>query len=337
MLYNYIFIFDDIGYTKAQFYDLEKSSNAQFIPLALDFWGKNKKNILNFLCHVHHSPKLNYPVSLPFRSIWNKKLFSFSYKSSLDKNKPFCFIIQARLYEKYYNFLINYLRKNNQNCIIILYFTDLLINHHFNFNKVRNNFDAVLSFEKDDANRYGLIHYDEAYSKLNAEFSFSKSDVFFIGKAKNRLKKILGIYERLTDNGLKCSFYVTGVQKKEQFLNEKIHYIDYMDYNEILKHVLSTNCILEILQGNGKSPTLRAFEAVCYNRKLLTNCFEIIDRKYYNPKYISIYKDIESIDIDFIKKNSEPIDYNFSEKLSPLEMIKNIDENINLYIKGNTL
>lgn len=333
MHYNYIFIFDDIGYTNVQFNDLKNYSYGQFIPLSLNYWGKNKKSIINLICHVHNSPKLNYPFSLPFRSIWNNRLFNFYYKDSFDKSKPFCFIIQARLYEKYYDFLLNHLRKSFDNCIILLYYTDLFINHRFVFNKIKYKFDAILTFEKDDAKKYDLIHYDEAYSKLEINSSLPKTDVFFIGKAKNRLKTIIEIYEKLTSNDLICDFYITGVQKKDQYLNDKIHYIDYMDYKEILKHVVSTKCILEILQGDGKSPTLRAFEAVCYNKRLLTNCSELTDREYYNPKYISIFDNINSIDINFIKNDQEKIDFNFENKLSPIEMIKNIDNNILTYLE----
>jgi hypothetical protein len=89
---------------------------------------------------------------------------------------------------------------------------------------------------------------------------------------------------------------------------------------------------LEIIQENGNSPTIRPLEAVCYNKKLLTNCTEVMDKPYYNSEYMSTFTDPDKIDIDFIKKEINTINYNYAEKLSPLDMVRNIDKHIELYL-----
>jgi len=334
MKYNYIFIFEDIAYKKIQYNDLTDSPNAQFIPLKINLWKKEDRNLTGLLCHIHLSPRINRIISIPFKNIWINRVFNFKLKDNLDKSVPCCFIIYALCYEKYENFLIKYLRNNYKECKIILFYVDLFANSRFKFKKAKHLFDAIFSFEKNDADKHGFIYYDNPYSAIDITSTLPKSDVFFIGKNKNRLKTILAIYELLTKNGIICDFIITDVDKKEQILKENIYYTDFMDYKDVINHVLSTKCILEILQDKAANPTLRSLEAVCYNKKLLTNCDDIVNKEYYNSEYISIFNDIENIDINFLKNEIKTIDYNYRQKVSPLEMIKHIDENINTYFNN---
>lgn len=334
MHYNYIFIFDDVGgYTSIQYNDLKKSSAAQFIPLKTVYWKKKDRDLKDLLCKLHFSRQINKIINLPFKNIWENYIFDFKINENIDNSVPYCFIIHARCFEKFDVILINYLRNKYSSCKIILYYTDLVKNHRYISEKRRCLFDAIFSFEKNDADKHGFIYYDNPYSKIDIISLLPKSDIFFIGKAKNRLNTILSLYDYFTENGINCDFIIAGVNEKQQCNKEKIKYVDFLEYNEVIKHIISTKCILEVLQDNAESPTLRSLEAVCYNKKLLTNCSNIKNMEYYNPNYISIFRNLEDIDINFIKNEINNIDYNYHEKVSPLEMIRHIDENIHSYLK----
>jgi len=333
LLYNYTFIFENISYARVQFHDLENSEEAQFIPLEFNLWNKNRKNPLNFLSHIHFSTKINKVIPLPFKSIWKNVVFDFNFKTTLDNAKPFCFIIHARCYEKFGNLLLSYLKTKFKGCVIIIYFTDLFINHQVVLNQKNNFFDLIFTTDEEDAITNGFIYCENPYSKIAIDSTLPKSDFFFIGKAKNRFKTIISLFELLTNNGFNCDFYITGVNKKEQIFKDRINYIKYMDYNEIVKHIISTQCIIELLQEKASSPTLRSLEAVCYNKRLLTNSKKIIQKDYYDPRYIMVFEKINAINIGFFKDNTESVDYNYTEKLSPLVTIKKIDENIQTYLE----
>lgn len=58
-----------------------------------------------------------------------------------------------------------------------------------------------------------------------------------------------------------------NAQKNEsglKYLKSKIRYL------QVVSRVKSSNCILEVLQTNQKAQSLRYFEAIVYNKKLLT-------------------------------------------------------------------
>jgi hypothetical protein len=323
-----VFIFADRSLAKILFNDLETTSYAQFIQQPHDPREINKNPILSFLYQAHFSPKLNSLFPLPFKRCWNKKIFDFELNSEFDKTKPFYFIVSARYYESYGDLMVNYLRQTFKDCRIFCYFTDLVSNHRFTPEQKEHLFDGFFSFEKSDAEKYGIIHLELPYSRIELEKKKTtpESDVFFIGAAKDRLKTILSVYEQLVNNGFKCVFFITDVNDKEKVYADKIIYNKSIDYLEVIEYICCTRCILEVMQDGGKSPTLRPLEAVCYNKKLLTNCNEISEKSYYNPKYMSIFTDSKNIDIKFLIDRNEIVNYNYAEKLSPIEMVKKINK-----------
>ena len=309
---------------------MQKSDTAQFVPIKTLSWRKDKKSFKNFFCHLHLSATVNKFFVLPFKGIWAKTLFNFKPKLSLNTEKPFCFIIDARCYEKFTNLLSEYLRKTYKNCKLILYFTDIIDTYNLNILKLKSIFDLIFTFELNDSIKNNIFHYDTPYSKLEINSDFPASDIFFIGQNKSRLGQIIEVYNLLSDNGINCDFNMVNVEKKKQIPNTGIRYIDFMDYNLVIKHIISTQCILEILQESALNPTLRSLEAICYNKKLLTNCKYIKDKNYYNPKYISIFDKPANIDINFVKTKIQSIEYDYRDKLSPLEFVKHIDNNVAL-------
>ena len=83
---------------------------------------------------------------------------------------------------------------------------------------------------------------------------------------------------------------------------------------------------MEILQKNQHGATLRYFEAVCYNKKLLTNNKDIIYYPFYNSKWMKVFTNISEIDIEWLRTN-ENIDYKYSGEFSPKLLIDKILKN----------
>ena len=153
-----------------------------------------------------------------------------------------------------------------------------------------------------------------------------KSDVYFVGKAKDRLKSIMDAYYKLKDSGLTCEFYLTEVPKEEKQLNlPGVHYCEGVSYIDNLKHINNTRCLLEIMQGGGHGYTLRYAEALMYDKKLLTNNPEIKDAPFYDSRCISVFTNAESIDSSFVKTDVTVINDRIKQQLSPLTFFEHID------------
>jgi hypothetical protein len=292
-----------------------------------------ENNFLAFLYKVHQSKRINKIVNLPLKHIW-KNLTIFFKKEEIFFNRPnpYCFVIYGRFFDflqEHRNIFIQRLRAEYKNCKIILYLADILKSYSFDIAMYMDNFDVIYSFDKGEAFNNNFSYYEEqpfSFYNVRKNKSLPPSDVVFVGRAKTRFNEIIQIFELLEENGLTCDFHIIDVPKAEQKYTDKIKYPNYVDYYKLLQHVISSKCILEILQDDGISPTARVSEAILYEKKLLSNCQDLKTKPYYNPKYISLFSSWQNIDIDFLKKNIESIDYKYKENLSPLRFIERIEK-----------
>ena len=96
-----------------------------------------------------------------------------------------------------------------------------------------------------------------------------------------------------------------------------------MPYTEYLSNEINSNCILEILKEDTASPTFRCWEAVYYNKKLLTNWKGIRSFAYYNPGFMRYFENENDIDVSFILDKTKP-DYGYKDENSPLSFVDNV-------------
>lgn len=236
--------------------------------------------------------------------------------------------------------VIPFYKKKYPNCKCVWFATDLLStirplykNVSFDIRELIKQFDYVFSFDQNDCKEYGLFYHPLVFSSYKEECNnVPYSDIYFLGKAKNRLPEIIEVFEFLRTFNLKLDFYLTGVSPEDQVYKDEINYISCMSYIENLKHVSHTRCLLEIMQQGGRGFTQRGAEAVCLNKKLLTNNKEIHKEPFFNPNYISQFISIKDINSSFIEKISTEdnnINYNYQEKMSPREFIEFVDSRIN--------
>ena len=102
---------------------------------------------------------------------------------------------------------------------------------------------------------------------------------------------------------------------------DKIHYyIGWKSYEEVLGGVLRSKVILEILQEGQSGPSLRYYEAVCYNKKLLSNNPNIVHFPYYDSRYMRYFSSPEDIDIAWITEDCD-VDYHYKGDFSPVNML----------------
>ncbi|OTP86822.1 hypothetical protein B5S41_13200, partial [Gilliamella apicola] len=95
---------------------------------------------------------------------------------------------------------------------------------------------------------------------------------------------------------------ITFKQSEYYNLGQKISYFDNIE------KVKQNDIILEIVQIGQTGVTLRAIEAILFNKKLITTNKSIKEYDFYNPGQIFILEDQNYIDIiNFLHKNFTPV------------------------------
>ena len=337
MRYNYIIFSYNWDYYKFCYQDLIELDNVDYRPKTLT---QNYQPIclvthlnrfLYFLYRIHHSQKLNNIFNIPFKQIWFESYFQNLFKN----DKPLCFIFFGRnITPDKYNY-IDYLKKRHPTSKYVCFFQDLIATHtNLDIKRVKRTFDLILSYEKAECNKYNIIYHPTVYSKISLEKnpSIPQTDVYFMGAAKDRLKKIYSVFDFLISRNLKCEFYLTGVKPEDRRFEEGLNYIKNMSYAQNLKHISKTKAILEIIQENSSGETLRTWESITNNKKFITNNKRILDSKYYRPQDIMLIDDptgdLSKIEVFFDNFYKEP-NFCYENEFSPMRLLGFIETKLN--------
>ena len=182
-------------------------------------------------------------------------------------------------------------------------------------------FKYVFSFDQKDCETYGFIYHSTNYSMVPLDAREStETDAFFVGVSKGRAESLGTIYTRIKDAGGTPEFFISGM-KNNEIRVEGIHYNQWLDYGQVLDHIRKTNCLIEVMDGDQNGVTLRTMEAVCYNKRLLTNNRSVMQSPFYESGFIKVFDSIDSIDISFVCDRS-PVDYHYQGEFSPVHLIE---------------
>ena len=191
----------------------------------------------------------------------------------------------------------------------------------------KNVFDKVFTIDPADAARYDLVLCTTPFSPdLNIEQVEEKCQLYFCGSDAGRMYTLYRIWKETKNRGLKIQYDLSHSIKYIEFFegDSQIHFIDHIPYSEVLKNVASSLCILDITINDQEALTIRPYEAVVYNKKLLTNNENIKLFKYYDSKYMQYFKRVEDIDWDWIE-NPIIVDYGYEGDFSPTILLDQLE------------
>lgn len=321
MRYNYVIFQAAYEYYRITYSDFVKNENVEFIDTYPKYGGK----LINTLCRLHRSPKINKYIHLPLKNIWN----SFFFKNKFSNTNPICFLFSAGcVYLKDFGF-IAYLRKKYPDAKFVCFYQDIVESvRNSNIEDVKRIFDLVLSYDPEDCKKYDLVFHNTVFSdfKVPEPNRVENSDVYFVGAAKNRLPQILTIYKQLSDLSMKCDFNIIGVPEAEQIKGEGLHYIKGMSYVENLKHVVKTKVVLEVMQKQATGASLRMWECVNYNKIFLTNNEYAPHYSCYDTSCMHQISEVENIS----QWIGTPCHYSEHQKESirPIRLLEFIDDKL---------
>lgn len=140
------------------------------------------------------------------------------------------------------------------------------------------------TFDSGDAKQYGMSLYNQFFRSEIYGDSECLYDFYFIGFAKNREEEVLRLKDTL------CKY---------RLLFKIVHtYNETITYDESIKNIMQSKCIVEIVQHEQTGMTLRPLESLFLHKKLLTNNERIIESDFYTPSNIFIIGKDDLSDID---------------------------------------
>lgn len=284
---------------------------------------------------VHTSGMIAQYVNLPLKRLWYKRI-----EFNIQENENYCVIIVDAALKAFKVSELNNLfaRKNVRGVLCLI---NSINAHSTSMYEIKSTipkvkWEYIYSFDPQDMMRYGFKSIEGAYyskkdpehikALYTAQFK-SPMDVYFTGGLKgNREKLVVDTFELLRKNDIKADFniLVAGNERlKNHSFADSIRYYSgkWIPYEEVLAGVLNSKVIVEILQDGQCGPSLRYYEAVCYNKKLLTTNEFIKGLPFYNPNYMRVFHSPEDIDVEWIKKD-EKVDYCYNDEFSPKRLLE---------------
>lgn len=245
------------------------------------------------------------------QSAISKLLMNKMAKDLLKKNANGAILLLNRTNALAHNtFFLEKIRSLGANFKLVYWFTDLVSAVEKNVPNIlelcKKYYDLVVTYEPNDAKRYNFTYLETpyGYSPILTDFDI-EYDLVYIGKSKididpNRFKKIISIYEAAKKANLRTFFLVQDVPKNMQKYPSDIEYNTLMSYEQVVKTVLRSKCILEVSQQDEKGTTLRLFEAMKFHKKLYFTNKNLMSHVYFNKnnmRYIDC-ADLNNIIID---------------------------------------
>lgn len=249
------------------------NDNVLLIP---EPWLAFKNRFVQILCHAHLSPRINSVFGLPLKKIWIPGIT----KCSFSKDDSICVIINAHFYDLMNAGIQKYLKGNYKSAYFVFQFSDRVDYFRNNYDsfpsidKLKMEYDLIMTYNIEDSKRYKITLERPCVPKIkdiSNKLPDYSSDLFFVGKNKGRIETIHNIYKICQDKGLRCDFHVMDVLPKDQKYKDTISYNTPIPYMEVLERASKTKCILNIIQENGAGVTLRDYEAIQFNKLMLTN------------------------------------------------------------------
>lgn len=267
---------------------------------------------------------LNRKIHFPFRRLFHA-VERYDYRDDVD----YYMIVPTIAVSRWEVDEIKRFKARHKNVKLILLILDSLHANSIHLPPIRREmfsdvWDLVITYDKQDAEEYGFqwfgyTYYPECEQTPACE---DHSDALYIASnKKGRNALINSVYERLASGGVDCDFRLVSRKKVTEEIVSGIRIIDKKySYPEIVAMVKNTNCIVEILMEGQATQSYRYFEALTYNKKLLTNNPNIASLPYYDERYMKRFDSVQNIDPEWVK-TKEDVDYGYHGEFAQIHLL----------------
>ena len=282
-----------------------------------------------------------------FREHVTWKTFYFYFKNPLERTRwtnelmreiedmhfDIMFCIENMSFKKHF---IDFLRLKNPNIKTFLFLWDTFKTQQPRYFDYLPKFDYVFSFDRNDAQKYGLIYFPDFYIDKENNILEPIYDLSFVGTMNDKSTFFRGhllskINKYCRENNLKTFLYLKYLKSKfnSNFIRVFIRKIIYYKYNnEINKYIKEgflyekslsleqvdkifnqSKVILDLNHNNRQGMTINCITAIAKGKKLITTNKDIKNEDFYSPENIYIIDENNPIlNIEFFKNEPQPID-----------------------------
>lgn len=200
--------------------------------------------------------------------------------------------------------------------------------------RVSSVFDVIYSFDPDDCLKYSLSPVDQFLPFTHKEIrrhtqcllgDQSHLSCFYVGGYDEyRASVIRQLAPLLQINDCHPDFYLVGGKQENPdypsfCLNEKLSYL------QNIEKIKTSHIVLEINKPGQTGLTLRALEAMAFNKKLITNNASVKDHDFYHPDRVFIWGEDKPDEIsNFIATPCPTFDIGLLEKYCADGMLKTL-------------
>ena len=201
--------------------------------------------------------------------------------------------------------LIEYIQERNPEARIIVHFESLIgeANRKDPRRYVGLRNLEFCTFDKGDSEQWGIRHvpfyYDPAYYdpqsppievwKREMEGAVPIRDVFFIGSAFDRAERLVQLHQVFEEHGIEDKMVIVKNPHHRYSRNLQKYLTDQrMMYSEVVREILRSRCVLEVLQGGQQGMSLRPMEAAIFGKKLITDNKNAVHYDFYTPDNVFI-------------------------------------------------
>lgn len=190
-------------------------------------------------------------------------------------------------------------------------------------------FDLMYSFDIRDIKNFPEFNLKPAtnfWIKDDFISQDSEFDLFYLGVGtKERIDILNKLYKYCDRNQLTFKSFAT-VNKSSIDTNSKIGFLDQpMSYENNLDYIKKTSAIIDIKLSYHNGLSFRFYEAMNYNKKIITNNSEVTKYEFFDPNNILVtdFYNIEKL-VDFLKLPYKEINKEIKGKYSFENWIKYI-------------
>ena len=169
-------------------------------------------------------------------------------------------------------------------------------------------FDEIYSFDEDDVKKYGfkkISNYNYIDKQPIANKNAIKNQVLYIASFDNRLTTVYNLKNIFTKIGVSFRFIIVG--KKTTLYKLKNYFSKKLDNIELKRKIINQNdlkilyneteVILDLVRENQTGLSFRVFEAMAFQKKIITTNKSITSYDFYNPNNILVI-DNEDLEIN---------------------------------------
>jgi len=328
---HFIFLTSQSHSNLGLFEDLKKVDDVDIVIVKQ----RNVNGILSKVKRVHTSWSINKHISLPLRKKWYEPL-NITLKLGFEN---IIIIVDIALKGIDVDHLNNLFSHDDVKGVLVM------INSYdaasVGMLEIKKDisavkWDRVMTFDPMDAKKYHWEYMGGCYYSLHDRDSIIrkygepvKCDAYFTGGIKGEREELtMSVFEKLYKGGVDTRFnlMLSGTRRLEKKrYDDVINYFSggWIPYEKVLNDVLGANVIIEILQNGQFGPSLRYYEAVCYNKKLITNNPYAVTLPFYNPNFIKIIQTVDDIDIEWVK-SADNVDFRYDGSFSPVRLIERL-------------